>query len=55
MDWHVQNQVNHMQEVVDASIDEVDAVLQQLYRQQMENQQQLVNLQAKMEERIALL
>lgn len=55
MDWHVQNQVNHMQEVVDVSIDEVDAVLQQLYRQQMDSQKKLNELKDKMEERIASL
>jgi len=55
MDWHVQNQVSRMQDVVDTSIDEVDALLQQLYRQQLANQQAADALKGKIEERLASL
>ena len=55
MDWHVQNQVSRMQDVVDTSIDEVDALLQQLYRQQLANQQAADTLKGKIEERLASL
>lgn len=55
MDWHVQNQVNRMKEAVEASIAEVEGVLEQLYYQQVSNQKSADELKLQLEKRLASL
>ncbi len=55
MDGMVQGKIRKMQDKVDASVDEVDRILQKLYRDQLTEQKRIDELETAIEERLSKL